>query len=270
MNDNINSIAIMNDGCQLHYSYYLNQGKPVVVLSNSLGTTRQMWQEQVNVLKKHYSVLTYDARGHGDSSVTIGGYSIDRLGCDIIGLLDHLSLEKVFFCGLSIGGVMGQWLSVFYPQRIHAVVMANTSAYSGSASMWQARIKDISDSGLESTWPSVLTRWVTPYFSEKNPKIIASMFAMFESIEINGYLSTCAALRDMDMRNIARLNVLPTLVIAGTKDTAATLEDALYLESQYANSELLELEAGHLSNIEQPELFTQSVITFFNRHACNL
>jgi len=264
MTKDIHSVAVMNDGCQIHYTHYLNPGKPVLVLSNSLGTTQVMWQAQLEQFKKHYSVVTYDSRGHGKSSVTLGAYSMDRLGSDVIGLLDHLGFDEVLFCGLSIGGVMGQWLSVFYPQRIKALVMANTSAYSGSASMWQNRISDIEDNGLQSTWPSVLSRWVTLDFAKNNSCIVESMKTMFDSIKVDGYLGCCTGLRDMDMRNIARLNKLPTLIIAGIKDTAASLEDAVFLESQYQNSQLIKLDAAHLSNIEQPEHFTQSVISFFD------
>ena len=254
--------AVMNDGCNINYRYSVNEGKPTLVLSNSLGTTMDMWQPQLNEFKKHFSVLTYDTRGHGGSDVTTGAYSMDRLGGDIIGLLDHLKLDKVFFCGLSIGGMMAQWLSVFHPQRIHALVMANTSAMIGPSSMWQDRLEHVQQQGLASIWPNVLARWVSDDFAEKEADKVATMKTMFESIDAVGYSGCCAAIRDMDMRNLAHLNNLPTLLIAGTQDLATPVSDSEYLLSQHKEAQLIELDAGHLSNIEQAELFTQAVIDF--------
>ena len=123
------SYITTKDGCRIHYEYEASLNKPTLVLANSLGTTIAMWQPQMEALNKHFNVLRYDMRGHGLSSVTASDYSIDQLGGDLVSLLDHLSLDKVYFCGLSIGGMIGQWLSVNHRERIEALVLANTSAY---------------------------------------------------------------------------------------------------------------------------------------------
>ncbi len=261
---NVTQSAIMNDGCKIHYSHHINAGRPTLVLSNWLGTSMGMWQPQLAAFEKEYSVLTYDTRGHGASDVTVGAYSMDRLGCDIIGLLDHLKLDKILFCGLSIGGMMAQWLAAYHPERIHALVMANTSALIGPSSMWQDRIEHVKKAGLPSIWPAVLARWVSDDFAANNPEKVVAMRRMFELIDADGYSGCCAAIRDMDMRNVAQLNRLPTLLIAGTQDLATPIAESEYLLSKHANAKLLELDAGHLSNIEQADLFTQGVLDFFD------
>lgn len=261
--------ATMNDGCKIHYSHHINAGKPTLVLSNSLGTTMQMWQPQLEEFKKHFNVLTYDTRGHGGSDVVAGAYSMDRLGSDIIGLLDHLELDKVLFCGLSIGGMMGQWLATFHPERVHALVLANTSALISPISIWQDRIAHVEKEGLASIWPAVLARWVSDDFAASSPNQVASMKAMFETIDGAGYNGCCAAIRDMDMRNLAQLNTLPTLLIAGTQDLATPVSHSEYLLERYRNATILELNAGHLSNIEQADTFTHGALEFLLAQGAN-
>ena len=253
-----------NDGCKIHYRYYPKPNKPTLVLSNSLGTTVAMWEPQLAKLKESFSVLLYDMRGHGLSSVMPGGYSLDRLGSDVVELLDHLELEQVHFCGLSIGGMLGQWLSVVHPQRLHSLVLANTSAYAGPADFWRERLSGIERDGLQSTWPVVRQRWVSDTFAEQSPDSVVMLKKMFEQMDQQGYISTCAAVRDMDLRNVVTLNKLPTLIIAGRYDIASPLSKSEYLLSQCQQAKLIVLEAGHLSNIEQAEKFNQAIIEFFN------
>ena len=256
------SYLTSNDGCRLYYEYQQDPLKPTLVLSNSLGTTMAMWEQQVAYFKQFYSVLCYDMRGHGESSVMPGTYSIDRLGCDLISLLDDLKLDSVFFCGLSIGGMIGQWLSVVHPKRVSKLILANTSAHAGPTELWDERLEQIANNGLQSTWPMVRERWVSNNFTVKSPKAVSMLKTMFEGMDEHGYNATCAAVRDMDMRNIAKLNSLPTLIIAGKNDIASPPSKSEYLFNQYSDAELVVLDASHLSNIEQPELFNDAVVEF--------
>ena len=258
----MNSYLITNDNCQLHYRYAVNESKPTLIFANSLGTTMKMWEPQVEYLKQHFSVLNYDMRGHGGSSVMPGAYSIDRLGCDLIELLNHLKLESVFFCGLSIGGMIGQWLATVHPERVTKLVLANTSAHAGPATLWDERLALIAKDGLQSTWPMVRERWVSDEFAEGSPEAVEMLRLMFKGMDEQGYIASCAAVRDMDMRNVAQLNYLPTLLIAGANDIASPLSKSEYLLSQYGNASMTALDAGHLSNIEQSELFNEVVLTF--------
>lgn len=254
--------ARMNDGANIHYRYDHKEGKPTLLLSNSLGTTMDMWSPQLAEFSQHFSVLRYDTRGHGGSDTTAGAYSMDRLGNDILGLLDHLQLDSVYFCGLSIGGMMGQWLAAFHPQRINALVLANTAPVIAPASLWQERIQQVQQHSLDSIWSNILSRWVTDEFVKQHPEQVSDMHRMFLQNNPQGYTACCAAIRDMDMRKLAPLNRLPTLLIAGQQDLATPPAQSEYLLSQYPHGRLIELNAGHLSNIEQAQKFTEAVLDF--------
>ena len=256
------SFITTNDGCKIAYDYQHKPNKKTIVLANSLGTTMQMWQPQLEALGEHYSVLCYDMRGHGESSVMPGAYSLDRLGCDLIALLDSLELSSVYFCGLSIGGMIAQWLAVRHPERVEALVLANTSAYAGPVKNWDDRLKTIESDGLQSTWPMVRQRWVSDEFASLNPDIVNQLKGIFDTNNQQGYTATCQAVRDMDMRNLAKLNQLPSLIIAGEFDIASPLESSEFLLRQLSNAQLEVLQAGHLSNIEQPIRFNQAVLDF--------
>lgn len=174
--------------------------------------------------------------GLGGSSVMSGGCLIDRLGCDLIQLLDHLKLDTVFFCGLSIGGMIGQWLATVHPERVAKMVLANTLAHAGPAKLWDDRLVLIAKDGLQSTWPMVRSRWVSDDFAKRSPDSVEMLRLMFEVMNEQGYIASCAAVRDMDMQNVAKLNQLPTLLIAGSNDIASPVSKSEYLLSQYINA----------------------------------
>ncbi|MDB4512116.1 3-oxoadipate enol-lactonase [Arenicella sp.] len=257
--------APMVDGCKLAYSHYLNGNKSTLVLSNSLGTTQQLWRGQIAAFAEHFNLITYDKRGHGQSDITPGDYSLDRLGNDVIELLDILGLDKVHFCGISIGGMTGQWLATFHPSRIDRLVIANSAPIIPTPSIWQERINQVQEHGLESIWSAVVSRWVSDNFAERSPADVEFMRSMFLQNDAQGYAACCAAIRDMDLRNVAQLNYLKTLIIGGTQDLATPIEQSEYLLDQYHDAKLLALDAGHLSNIEQADLFTSAVLDFLHK-----
>jgi 3-oxoadipate enol-lactonase len=250
------------DGVQLAYRYQPKAGRPVLMLSNSVGADMSMWQAQVGPLAEHFGILRYDTRGHGQSSSMAGAYSIDRLVCDAIELLDHLALEKVIFCGLSLGGMTGQVLSYRHPDRLESLILANTSAFSGSPSMWQQRIDKVTDEGLASLWSGIVTRWFSEDFIARETATVKAMQQMFEGTDTIGYIGCCAAIRDMDLRNIATLNHVRTLIIAGQYDLASPPELADYLLAKAKNAQLVSLPAGHLSNVECSEQFVKAIVDF--------
>lgn len=258
--------CVVNDGCQIAYRHHRRGtgDRTTLVLSNSLGATMDMWQPQLPIVSEHYDVLCYDSRGHGQSEVFLGTYSIDRLGNDLVQLIDALELEKVHFCGLSIGGMIGQWLACRYPERIQSLVLANTAPYIGPASVWQKRIELVNKQGLESMWEAIRARWLSSGFIAAHTEQLQQLQEMFTGINPAGYTATCAAIRDMDMRAIMETNKLPTLIIAGLHDLATPIEQSELLHHAYADSRLLTLDACHLSNIEQAESFNEVVIRFLN------
>jgi 3-oxoadipate enol-lactonase len=250
---------MMGDGCHIHHRFDGPVGAPVVMLSHSLGANMAMWDPQMEVLTSRYRVLRYDLRGHGSSDVPIGAYSLDRLGRDVIELLDSLSIERVHFCGLSLGGMIGQWLGVRAPARLTSLTLANTSAYMGPPSGWDDRIVAVRASGVAAIRDAVLVRWFTPDFTDT-----AIVGAMIEATDPQGYAGCCAAIRDMDLRRMGGLITTPTLIIGGLRDPATPPDHAMALHAEIKGSQLVLLDSAHLSNIECARGFNTALLDFLN------
>jgi 3-oxoadipate enol-lactonase len=249
------------DGCALHYRWDGPEQGPVLVLSNSLGTSLQMWDAQVAALSGQFRILRYDTRGHGRSDVPPGGYGLDRLGRDVIELVDDLGLERFSFCGLSLGGMTGQWLGWRAPERLERLVIANSSACMGPPSGWDARIEAVRREGMAAMATPVLQRWFTEEFRQRGG-IASVMLQGLLDTPTQGYAGCSAAIRDMDMRALLPLIAAPTLIIGGTVDPATPPEHSHQLAAGIAGARLVMLEAAHLSNIEQPDEFTAALGDF--------
>ena len=239
--------------------------RPVLVLSNSLGTNLSMWDPQMPQLEQHFRILRYDTRGHGRSSVAPGDYTIEQMGRDVLGLLDALHLDRVYFCGLSMGGMIGIWLGIYAPDRLHRLVLCNTAARIGTREMWNARIAAVRKDGMRSVASGVIERWFTPEFRAASPKKVAQAQQMLENSPAEGYAASCAAIRDMDQCDSVGRIAAPTLVIRGLRDPVTPAADTEFLVNQIRGAASVELNAAHLSNVEQPEAFTEAVISFLSR-----
>lgn len=253
---------ITGDGCRIAYRIEGRADAPVLLLSNSLGTTMAMWEPQMAAFTGRFRVLRYDSRGHGRSDAPAGSYSIDRLGRDAIELLDALGIGRVTFCGLSKGGMIGQWLGWRAPERLDRLILANTSAYMGPPEGWDARIRAVAAGGMAAMTGPVLQRWFRPAFLAAAPEAVAPVRAMLLATPPHGYAGCCAAIRDMDQRPVLPLVATPTLVIAGNADPATPIEHAEQLARGIAGARLVSLDAAHLSNVEQPAGFAGAVLDF--------
>ena len=151
----------------LHYQLEGQESLPVVMLCNSLGSTLEMWEPQMSPLLTRFRVLRYDTRGHGLSAIPIGPCSIEQLGKDACSLLDHLKIDKVDFCGLSMGGMTGMWLGIHHPERIRHLVLCNTAAKLGSPEVWNARLGVLAKEGMAGLTPAILDRWFTAGFQQR-------------------------------------------------------------------------------------------------------
>ena len=206
------------NGSRIFYKLSGAATGPVLMFSNSLGTTIDMWEPQLATFESRYRVLRYDMRGHGQSDMT-GPCSIADLGQDVVALLDELRIPKVHFCGLSVGGVIGQWLGVNAAQRLASLVLCNTAAKIGTPDGWNQRIAEVTQDGMASITEAVLQRWFTPAFRDRSPEIMAAWRAMLLlANDPRGYVLLCTAIRDMDQRELVRNIRLPTLIIAGDHD----------------------------------------------------
>ena len=258
-----------DDDCRIAWRTDGDASSPPLLLANSLGTNLGMWDQQVpDWVGTHY-VIRFDMRGHGDSDVASMGFGIDRLGNDAIGLLDNLEIARCDFVGLSLGGMVGQWLGANAPQRFARLVLANTSAYMGPPESWDARIQAVRAGGMKAIAEAVVERWFTPEFRSRSsqPSRILEMLA---STDPEGYCGACAAIRDMDQRNSIGSIPLPTLVIGGRHDPATPPDDAEFLAASINRSQLKMLDAAHLSNVEATREFNDSITEFLNSIASSI
>jgi 3-oxoadipate enol-lactonase len=206
----MNELAITTgDGCRLAYRFDGTADKPVLLLSNSIGTDLTMWDPQIEALGKHFRVLRYDSRGHGSSDVPTGPYSLDRIGRDVIELLDALKINRVHFLGLSLGGMVGQWLGIHAPERIDRLILANTSAYLGPAGQWEARIASVLKGDRQETADLFLRNWLPPQLLAAGGPMIAKIRAMLLATDPQGFAGAYAAVRDMDLRRTIALIAAP-------------------------------------------------------------
>jgi 3-oxoadipate enol-lactonase len=255
------AIAKLKD-TQLFYQLDGPEGAPVLVFSNSLGTTHRLWDPQVEAFSKDFRMLRYDSRGHGESSLTPGPYNIEQLAGDVLQLLDTLRLDRVFFCGLSIGGMVGMYLGANASARFHKIVLCNTAAKIGTQDTWNARITAVQQGGMKAIAGGVIDRWLTAGYRASHVRQTESVREMLESIDAAAYASTCAAVRDMDYREKLAMVQAPVLIISGTHDSATTPADGHFLESSIRGAKYAELSAAHLSNIEAREDFDRVVLGF--------
>jgi 3-oxoadipate enol-lactonase len=249
-------------GTTFNYRFDGPDSSPVLMLSNSLGTNLAMWDPQIAALSATHRVLRYDSRGHGQSQVTPGPYSIEQVARDALQILDALHIERASLCGLSMGGMVGQWLGAHVPQRLDKLILCNTSALIGPPEIWNARIDAVQEGGMAAIVDAVLARWFTAEFRERAKDTIAATRAMLLASPAEGYVASCVAVRDMDQRASAERIAVPTLVIAGTHDVATPPADGRFLAERIKGARYAELPAAHLSNLEAAPAFTTEVTRF--------
>jgi 3-oxoadipate enol-lactonase len=254
--------AINADGCPINVEVEGPQGAPVLMLSNSLGTTLHMWDAQVAPFTQHFRLVRYDRRGHGRSGVPKGPYTMERLGRDVLAVLDGLGVKKVNWCGLSMGGMVGQWLGANAPERVERLILTNTSSFFPDKNGWNERLKLVEEKGIAAFAAPNMARWFTKGFLEREPQKVAGIQAMFAATPLEGYLACGAAVRDMDQRDLLPRIKAPTLVIAGKHDGATPPEANEYISKHIPGAEFALVDAAHLSNIEQSEAYTKAVLAF--------
>ena len=250
------------EGGQIHYRLDGEQKSPVLVFSNSLGADLSMWEAQVPAFTQHFRVLRYDSYGHGSSKLSARENKIDTLGRDVVRLLDHLEIGTASFCGLSVGGLVGQWLGLNAAKRFANIVLCNTAARIGNNEAWNARIDAVNQGGIPSISKAIVERWFTAPFREREPGTVDRLRKILEATPPGGYVATCTAIRDADLRGEVSKIRAKTLVIAGTQDRATPPEGGRYLAEQIAGSRYVELDTAHLSNVELPQRFSEEVLKF--------
>lgn len=250
------------EGSRIRYLLDGKIGAPALVLSNSLGTDLSLWEPQIPAFSSRMLVLRYDGRGHGQSPVTPGEYTIDLLANDLIAVLDHLAIEKTSFCGLSLGGMVGQQLAIHAPNRVHKLALCSTAAKIGSPETWNSRIALVRAGGMAAVTQSILERWFTPEFSRRAPAEVERIRQMLLSTPPDGYASNSAAVRDADFRECLGRVTAPTLSVSSSRDPSTPPADGKFLAARIPGAKYIELDAAHLSNIEAAQRFTDTILEF--------
>ncbi|MFJ5298882.1 3-oxoadipate enol-lactonase [Pseudomonas sp. NPDC088368] len=250
---------------QMHYEIEGPAGAPVLVLSNSLGTDLHMWDAQVASFSKSFRVLRYDTRGHGQSVVSHGPYSIEQLGRDVLDLLDALKIERAHFCGLSMGGLIGQWLGIHASGRLLKLVLCNTAAKIGGPETWGPRIETVEKGGeaaMKELGAGAVERWFTPDFARDHADEVTTVTNVLAATSPVGYAACCAAVRDADFRKQLGSITVDTLIICGSHDPVTTVADGHFLQNHIPGSQLSDYYAAHLSSVELGQTFTLRVTEF--------
>jgi 3-oxoadipate enol-lactonase len=238
------------------------ENAPVLLFSNSLSSNLHMWDAQAAALKDRFRVVRYDSRGHGRSVADDQPCSIARLGGDALAIMDALKIGQAHFCGLSKGGMVGQWLLTHHRERIGKAVLANTAALMAPAELWNGRIRNVRRNGMAAIVEATIERWFTKEFVAREHKTIAEVRTMIASTPAQGYCSCCAAIRDMDQRESIREIANPVLLISGAHDPATTPAMMELMRERIQGAGWVSLDASHISAMEQPEAFTRALTEF--------
>ena len=238
--------------------------KPWLMFCNSLGTDLHMWDAQIAALSQHYRVLRYDCRGHGLSSAPPPPYVLSDLGNDVIALLDALEIERTHFCGLSIGGLIGQWLGIHAGQRLERIIVCTTSAKIGTTESWRARMEAVRENGLGGLVAATAERWFTPEFITTEPDTIRKVLDSFAATTPDGYIGCCTALADADVREEVERITNPLLAVAGEDDPVCPPAELERIAVRVRRGRHVSLRGRHIVNVESASAFNTILADFLD------
>lgn len=245
-----------------HHLYAQISGRetaPWLVLMHSLGATHRLWDVQMPVFAEQFRVLRLDLPGHGASPLA-PAIGLDAMADVVLETLNAHGVDRAYFCGLSLGGVVAQSIALKRPDRVLGLVLANTGAKVGSAQVWGDRVQAVRSAGVRSLIPALISRWFTAPFAQTHPTRVRVMAEILEGANPQGYVMACESLAQTDLREAIHAIKAPTLVIAGDQDLTTPVSDSEFLASTIPGARLVILKAAHISNIEQPGEFARLVL----------
>jgi 3-oxoadipate enol-lactonase len=257
------------NGTTLNYRLDGPEKGPVVLLANSLATHLGMWAPQVEALTAAgLRVLRFDKRGHGASAVPAGPYTMEQLADDALGLLDALKIATAHFCGLSIGGMIGQQAGARHGKRFATLTLCDTTAFVPNKQQWEERFAAVRAGGMAAVVEGTIDRWFTKPGQQRDPDMIQRVREMILGTPVEGFCGCGAAIRDMDLRPLLASIKVPTHVIVGREDQGTTVEANQFIHEHVAGSTFTILEqAAHLCNLERPEAFNAALLAHLEKHA---
>ncbi len=252
---------------QMKMAYQIDgpENGPPIFLSNSLMSSLEMWDRTLPALTDRYRVIRYDTRGHGQSEVTPGPYSIALLAEDLVALMNALGIKKAHFAGLSMGGMICQYIGANYPESVLSLSLCDTASEMPPRSMWEERFAIARSQGIAGLVDGTIKRWFLNDFIEREPDQIERVRKMILATPVEGYLGCASAVRDMAQSTILLKIKAPTLILLGRQDPACTYEQSTVLHRLIPHSSLIAIDqAAHLSNIEKPTEFNHALRGFLD------
>ncbi|MBP1297959.1 3-oxoadipate enol-lactonase [Bradyrhizobium elkanii] len=251
------------DGCRIAYRIDGPDDRPMLALSNSIATNLHMWDRSMPALTRSFRVLRYDTRGHGGSDAPVGAYSMDRLGRDVVELLDHLKIDRAHFLGLSLGGFIGQWLAIFAPDRIDRLILSNTAPYLASELPFDDQIRAaLAAPDMNGIADGFMRNWFPAAMLAAPNDIVDEFRNMVLTTPPRGLAGCYAALRDVDLRRVISLIAAPTLVIGGESDTVTRARHSADIAATITDAKLVLLPGVHILNVELADRFNREVARF--------
>jgi 3-oxoadipate enol-lactonase len=263
-------MRIKANGIQMNYELTGKDDEAVVIFSHSLGCSLAMWDPQIDSLEPHFRILRYDTRGHGLSQASVGAYTLELLGQDAIALLDALDIDAVHWVGLSMGGMIGQYVALNHADRLRSLILCDTSAAipEEAQPLWQERIDAARDKGMEALIEAVMERWLSPSFIGGDSVMVAQIRKQFLATSVDGYVGCSEAIRKHNcLDQLANINI-PTLIVVGEDDPGTPVAASKAMHERIPNSKLIVMpSARHLSNVEQPKLFNSALLDFLGKES---
>jgi 3-oxoadipate enol-lactonase len=257
------------NGIRMNFDVSGPDKAPVVVLHHPLATNLSTWDELTGALKPNFRVVRFDARGHGQSEAPKGPYNFETLSADVIALRDHLKIERAHYLGLSMGGMVGQYLGLLHPKRFHTLQLVSTTSRipDEAQPVWDDRIKAAREKGMASQPPVALQRWLSAANRERKSALVLRLTNMIETTPLEGYIGWCAAIRRLNVTDRLKAIALPTRVVVGAEDPGTTPAMAETIHKQIKGSDLIVMPAvSHMLQVEEPAAFAKHVLGFLDQH----
>lgn len=257
----------MSDTAPLHYVSRGPADAPTVFLGGSVGTDWQLWQPQLDELGQQFRLVAFDTRGHGRSPVVGHTVTVADLAADVLALADQLGVASFGYCGLSIGGAIGQVLAADHPDRVTGLVLCCTAARFGDPAQWRDRAARVRAEGMGWLVDVCRERWFAPGFADREPATARHVLAVLQATDPTGYAACCDALAAFDGRPLLPRITAPTLVLAGADDVATPVPYSEELAAGIRAAELTVVpDAGHLATLERPDVTTAAIRAHLAEH----
>lgn len=257
------------NGIAMNFAVSGREGAPAVVLHHPLATELSIWDELTAALEPKYRVVRLDARGHGKSEASPPPYDMSRLAADVVGLMDHLKIDKARYLGLSMGGFVGQQLGLEHASRFHSLTLVSTSSdMTGTRPIWETRIRTAGTDGMtKELVDTSMQRWLAPEALKGKPALVARLFKMASSTPPQGFIGWCQAIINFNITNRLKEIRVPVRIIAGALDPATTPAMMQVMHKEIAGSEYAEVPGtAHMLHVEEPAKFHAEVLPFMAKH----